>query len=113
MKALNPDSTYVFEGTRPGQPLSDMTLTKVLRDAGLADEATVHGFRSTFKDWCAERDKVPDEVSEAALSHVEKNSVKAAYLRTTFLDERRLLMERWAIFCGSGQINQPVQHLDI
>ncbi len=112
MKALNPDSIFVFEGTRAGRPLSDMTLTKLLRDAGLADEAKVHGFRSTFKDWCAERDKVADEVSEAALSHVDKNSVKAAYLRTTFLDERRLLMERWATFCGSSQIRRPAPHPD-
>lgn len=112
MKALKPDSTYVFEGTRKGRPLSDMTLTKLLRDAGLAKEATVHGFRSSFKDWCAEHDKVADEVSEAALAHTNKDRVKAAYLRTTFLEERKLLMERWANHCGSGLIKPTAARRD-
>ena len=67
--AAYPKSEFVFPGTKPGLPLSDMTLTKVLRDAGLNGKATAHGFRSSFKDWCAEVAKVRDEVSEAALAH--------------------------------------------
>ena len=75
------------------QPLSDMTFTKLLRDAGLGDRATAHGFRSAFKNWCSESAKVRDEVSEAALAHTVKDRVKAAYLRTDFFEERKLLMD--------------------
>ena len=75
-----------------------MTMTKVLRDMGLADRATVHGFRSSFKVWCAEVARVRDEVSEAALAHVIPEKVRAAYLRTDFLAERRDLMASWAMF---------------
>ena len=57
--------------------------------------ATAHGFRSSFKVWAAEA-KVPDEVSEAALAHADKDRVRAAYLRTAFLEERRALMQAWA-----------------
>jgi integrase len=82
-----------------GRPMSDMTLTKLLRDWGLADKATVHGFRSSFKDWCAEVAKARDEVSEAALAHSVSGSVRAAYLRTEFLEEPITLMQRWEAHC--------------
>ena len=84
----------VFAGTR-GQPLSDNTLSKLMRDAGVA--GTPHGFRSAFKDWAAEAG-VRDEVSEAALAHADPNAVRAAYRRTRFLEERIELMHRWAEF---------------
>ena len=71
-----------------------MTLTKVLRDAGLNGQATAHGFRSSGGVWCAEVAKVRDEVSEAALAHKIPDKVRAAYLRTRFLDERRHVMQR-------------------
>ncbi len=115
MKALNPgsrDRDFVFEGTKKGRPLSDMTLTKLLRDAGLGKDATVHGFRSSFKDWCAEREKVADEVSEAALAHTIKDKSKAAYLRTNFLEQRKPLMERWGQHCGAGGVKPPAAHRD-
>jgi integrase len=95
-----PKSELVFPGTKPGLPLSNMTLTKVLRDAGLDGKATTHGFRSSFKDWSAEVAKARDEVSEAALAHRIPDKVRAAYLRTRFLDERRELMKRWASYIG-------------
>jgi integrase len=95
-RANYPKNELVFPGTKPGLPLSDMTLTKVLRDAGLAGKATTHGFRSSFKDWSAEVAKARDEVSEAALAHKTPDKVRAAYLRTRFLGERRQLMLRWA-----------------
>ena len=91
-----PPADLLFPGRNLGQPMSDMTLTKLLRDAGLAGQATAHGFRSSFKDWCAERMKVRDEVSEAALAHTIPDKVRAAYLRTRFLDERRDLMQAWS-----------------
>ncbi len=87
----------VFKGLR-GKALSDMTLTKALRDAGVA-KFTVHGFRSSFKDWAREKcPSVPDDVSESALAHVLPNKVKAAYQRTTFLEMRRQLLDTWADF---------------
>lgn len=79
-----------------GGPLSDMTLSKVLRDAELP--FTVHGFRSSFRDWAAERTDVPGEVVEKALAHTVANKVEAAYRRTDFLAKRRHLMSLWSEF---------------
>jgi integrase len=90
----------VFPGVKRGQPMSDMTLTKVLRDSGL--DASAHGFRSSFRDWVAERTNVPGEVAEAALAHAIPNRVEAAYRRTDFLEKRGDLMERWGSFCTGG-----------
>ena len=84
----------IFPGNR-GKPLSDMTLTKVLRTA-TPQVATVHGFRSSFRDWAAETQEARDAVVEAALAHTNPNRVEAAYRRTAFLDQRRPLMQRWA-----------------
>lgn len=100
LRSAHPRSELVFP-SRSGKPLSDMTLTKLLRDEEL--DATPHGFRSSFKVWASECAKVPHEVSEAALAHSLGNKVVAAYLRTDFLDERRPLMEKWAEYClGNG-----------
>jgi hypothetical protein len=63
---------------------------------GYNSRATAHGFRTSFKVWAAEKAKVRDEVSEAALAHKIPEKVRAAYLRTQFFDERRPLMEKWA-----------------
>lgn len=84
----------VFKGVG-GKRLSDMTLTKALRDAKVKDY-TVHGFRSSFRDWIAEQTSFPGEWAEAALSHALSNKVEAAYLRTKYLDQRRTLMAAWA-----------------
>lgn len=96
LRVMFPRSQLVFP-SKGGVPLSDMTLTKVLRDEEVA--ATPHGFRSSFKVWSSERAKVPHEVSEAALAHSLGTKVVAAYLRTDFLDERRPLMTAWADYC--------------
>jgi integrase len=103
-ESIYPGSGLVFPGAGEGKPLSDMTLTKVLRDFGLGGKATAHGFRSSFKDWCAEVAKVRDEVSEAALAHKIPDKVRAAYLRTRFVDERRELMQQWADFVTSTRV---------
>jgi integrase len=97
---VDPHSELLFPTDRSGGPLSDMAFSQILRTLGLADRATAHGFRSSFKDWCAEVERVRDEVSEAALAHAVKGQVRAAYLRTKFLPERIELMERWAAFCA-------------
>ncbi len=96
----------VFPGAARGRPLSDMTLLKVLRDGGRA--VTVHGFRSAFRDWAAERTNVAGEVAEAALAHAIPNRVEAAYRRTDFLAKRRDLMERWGAFVA-GEAGKVVR----
>ena len=83
----------IFPG-KGGRPLSDMTLSKVLRDDGLS--CTVHGFRSAFRDWAAEKmPTTPESVAEAALAHAVPDAVVKAYRRTVFLDMRRHLLAAW------------------
>jgi integrase len=89
----------VFPGAG-GLMLSDMTMSKALRDAG--SDATVHGFRSTFRDWAAEQTSFPSEWAEAALAHSLPNKVEAAYRRTQFFDRRRELMDAWAAYVGGS-----------
>ncbi|MFV0643372.1 MAG: tyrosine-type recombinase/integrase [Sphingomonadaceae bacterium] len=89
-------SDLVFPGQNPRRPLSDMTLLKILRDKG--EGYTVHGFRSSFRDWVAEQTNYPGEIAEAALAHTIANKVEAAYRRTDYLDKRRPLMSDWAEF---------------
>ena len=81
-----------------GSPLSDMTLTKVLRAVGLAERATVHGFRSSFKNWTLEQTDTPWAVSEAALAHFLGNSTEQAYARSDLFERRCALMQLWADF---------------
>ena len=87
-------SSLVFPGANG--PLSDMTLTKLLRGNGLAETATVHGFRTSFKTWCMETTDTPWAVGEAALAHTLGNSTEQAYARTDLFDRRRDLMQQWA-----------------
>ncbi|MEG3149257.1 integrase arm-type DNA-binding domain-containing protein [Sphingomonas sp. ZT3P38] len=90
----SPDPGDLIFPARDGKTLSDMTLTKVLKDAKVP--FTVHGFRSSFRDWAAETmPKIPDPVAEAALAHVVSDKVIAAYKRTTFLALRRQLLDAW------------------
>ena len=92
---LDNGSGLVFPSPmRRARSLSDMTLTKLLRSAGLADRATVHGFRSAFRDWCADTGK-PRELAEAALAHTV-GGVEGAYFRSDLFERRRALMEAWA-----------------
>ena len=91
---------YVFPGPKLGRPLSNMAMLQLLRKMR-GDGSTVHGFRSSFRDWCGERG-VPREVAEAALAHVVQNKAEAAYARSDLLERRRSLMEEWARHCTSG-----------
>lgn len=86
----------IFPGMRD-QPLSDMTLTKVLRTA-IAGDWTVHGFRSSFRDWAAECTTFPSEVAETALAHAIPDKVVAAYRRTNYIEKRTELMSQWAAY---------------
>ena len=97
--ALGDGTGLVFPSVlKPGSPMSDMTLTKVLRSTGLAERATVHGFRSSFKNWTLEQTDTPWAVSEAALAHMLGNSTEQAYARSDLFERRRALMQRWADF---------------
>ena len=95
--SLRDESGLVFPSSlRPGSPLSDMTLTKVLRSTGLAESATVHRFRSSFKNWTLEQTDTPWAVSESALAHILGNSTEQAYSRSDLFERRRALMQLWA-----------------
>ncbi|MGJ8572801.1 MAG: tyrosine-type recombinase/integrase [Hoeflea sp.] len=87
--------------TRPGKSISDMSMTAVLRRMKL-DEITVHGFRSTFRDWAGETTGFPREVIEAALAHQLKDKAEAAYARGDLMGKRRELMAAWADFVCKG-----------
>jgi integrase len=98
---------FVFAGHKPGRPLSAMALEMVLRRMKI-DDATVHGFRSAFRDWAAECTNFPNEVCEAALAHVIENKVEAAYRRGDLFDKRRKLMEAWAAYCATPKAGNIV-----
>ena len=89
----------VFPGLRG--PLSDMSLTAVLRRMKV--DATAHGFRSTFRDWCSEHTNHSSEVAEMALAHAVGDKVEAAYRRGDLFEKRVHLMNDWATFLGSSQ----------
>jgi len=89
------DSDVIFQAPRGGA-LSDMTLVAVCRRMGA--NCVPHGFRSTFRDWCAEYTNVAREVAEMALAHAVGNEVEAAYRRGDLFDKRRALMDDWSSF---------------
>ncbi|MDE0422423.1 MAG: tyrosine-type recombinase/integrase [Gammaproteobacteria bacterium] len=96
-RTLDDGSGLAFPSpSRPGRQLSDMALTKVLRDVGLAERATVHGFRTSFRTWAAERTNAEHAVMELSLAHAVGNAVEQAYARSDLLAKRRRLMEQWA-----------------
>ncbi len=91
-------SDYVFPGQKPGKPLSGMSMEMLLRRMKI-ENATVHGFRSTFRDWCGDETNFPREVAEAALAHKVGNDIEQAYRRSDALEKRRRLMEAWGQYC--------------
>lgn len=94
-------SDYVFEGQRRHKPLSNMAMLMLLRRMQV-EGVTVHGFRSTFRDWASEWANAPREVAEMSLAHKVGSDVERAYARSDLLEKRRLLMARWSSFvCGA------------
>ena len=79
--------------------MSDTTFSIPVRRAEL--DITVHSFRSTFRDWAAERTSLPRELAEKALAHAVRNKVEAAYQRGDLFDKRRKLMDAWGLYCRS------------
>ncbi len=96
---LQPDD-HLFWGKSPDRPLSNMAMSMLLRR--MVPNVTVHGFRSSFRDWSAEVSAFSHEVCEMALAHTIPNRAEAAYRRGDLLDKRRELMEAWALFCVSS-----------
>lgn len=98
-------SDFVFAGAKLGRPLSNMALAMLLRRMGYG-HITAHGFRSSFRDWAAERTSFPREVAEMALAHKIPDAVEAAYRRGDLFEKRRRLMESWAKFCAAVPLKQ-------
>ena len=90
---------YVFPGQKRGRPLSGMSMEMLLRRMK-AEGVTVHGFRSSFRDWAGDKTSFPREVAEAALAHAIGDETEAAYRRSDALAKRRKLMDAWAAYCG-------------
>lgn len=119
----NDESSLVFSAAN-GRPLSDMSLTAVLRRMSV--DAVPHGFRSTFRDWAGEVSNYPRDVAELALAHVLENKVEAAYRRGDALDKRRNMMDDWATYChpepvtidmskfgsGAGRLTRQAVHIE-
>lgn len=95
---------HIFPGSRAGMPLSNMAMMMRLRRMGRSD-LTMHGFRSTFRDWAAECTNVPREVCELSLAHSVRVGAEAAYWRGDLLDKRRELMEQWGDYCTTVDAN--------
>ena len=103
----NKTSEFVFPSTKPDKAISNMTCLAVLKRMGRSD-LTVHGFRSTFRDWAAESTAYPRDVCEMALAHAIEDKSEAAYRRGDLLEKRTRLMSEWATFCdtigGDGDV---------
>ena len=104
LQAIKPEKaqedTFVFPGSKPQNPQSNMVFLMLLRRMKLS-HLTTHGFRATFKTWATERTNFPREVIEAALAHVAGNKVEAAYQRGDVFDKRRRLMSAWSDYCAT------------
>lgn len=98
LDGLPREGDYLFPGARSDKPLSNMAMLELVR--GMRKGATVHGFRSTFRDWAAETTAYPHEMCEIALAHAVGNKVEAAYRRGDMMEKRRRLMADWAAYCA-------------
>lgn len=103
--AMDPDSKFLF--SRKGKALSGMAMTMILRRLKL--DATVHGFRSAFRDWASEETSHSSEAIEMALAHAIRNKVEAAYRRKDLLEKRRALLIDWEAYCTSTTANNVVE----
>lgn len=111
LKAVDGSSQrYVFPGHKRGSHLSSIAMLQVLKRLGRTD-ITVHGFRSTFRDWCAETTNYPADVAEMALAHTLRDKTEAAYRRGDLLEKRARLMADWARYCSKPAV--PAKVIDI
>ena len=100
-RAFGDGSNVIFPGSRYGVALSDMTLSKLVKELGF--DADVHGFRTSFRTWVQEQTNYPREVAEAALAHAVGDAVEQAYARSDMLDRRRHMMDAWAEYLSHGR----------
>ena len=105
LRRSDAEDAAIFEGRNPGEPLADMSLLRALKRAGFKN--TLHGFRSSFRDWCAEAANVPREIAEACLAH-KVGGVEGAYARTDHLGKRRDVMDAWGAYCLRDQTSETV-----
>ena len=105
MKEFGTDG-FVFPGAKPDTPLSSMAMSMLLRR--MKANVTVHGFRSTFRDWASEVTSFPHEVCESALAHTISNKAEAAYRRGDLFEKRRRLMDAWSSFCSNVRVAKVV-----
>ena len=101
------DKTYVFPGHKRHSHLSNAAMMKVLKRLNQTG-ITVHGFRSTFRDWCAESTNYPADVAEMALAHALRDKTEAAYRRGDLFNKRARLMTDWARFCNKPNLSAAV-----
>jgi integrase len=101
LSALPREGEFIFVGPKAGTAIGALAMLRVLRR--LRSDVTVHGFRSTFRDWAAEQTAFANHVVEMALAHAIGDKVEAAYRRGDLLDRRRQLMEQWASYCAQPQ----------
>ncbi|MCP4458570.1 MAG: site-specific integrase [Cytophagales bacterium] len=97
MKSYKRKDGLIFPGLQSGRPISEASLMKLVKTKN--SKLTIHGMRSSFRDWCAEQTNYPREVAEAALAHSRKDKTEEAYFRSDLFDKRRKLMQMWAVFC--------------
>ena len=108
---LRDGSDLIFPSSvKRGTPLSNMTMTKILRDNGLAARTTAHGFRSSFRDWAGECTNTAHAVMELSLAHKVGSAVEQAYARSNLLAKRRDLMEQWAQYVAGADAGAPPLH---
>lgn len=100
------DANLLFPGSRSSKPMSDMTLSAVLKR--LSVPVTVHGFRSTFRDWVSEQTSYPRELAEKALAHTVGDATEQAYARSDLFERRREMMEAWGAFATSSDAARVV-----
>jgi integrase len=105
------ESDFVFPGGKKGKPLSNMAMLAVLKRMDRGD-LTNHGFRSSFRDWAAERTNFPREVAEMALAHTVGDKVEAAYRRGDLFQKRRQMMDGWARFCETARPQAKVVRIN-
>ena len=105
-KRVPVEGEFLFPGGKEGCGwLSNAAMSELLKGMGYSpDIATVHGFRSTFKDWASEQTAYPNELSEMAMAHTVSDKVEAAYRRGDMRDKRRRLMADWASYCDAKAI---------
>jgi len=106
IKAISENSTYIFPSSQNWKKsMSDATISKAVKTLGF--DVTVHGFRSTFRDWASETRTYPNDVVEMALAHTNPNRIEAAYKRGDLFNKRAEIMDDWADYCAGKRNHRP------